>query len=87
MKLTIRGDTMDRMLDEYELAKESGCYLQRDIYSRLLYWKKERARDHVTCFLKGPRRVGKSVLALDLAHNHYRSFIRISFDRAPFQRG
>ena len=32
--------------------------------------------------MKGARRVGKSVLALELAHKEYRSFIKISFDRA-----
>lgn len=69
-------------LDEYELAIESGFYLKRDCYSSLLSWKTNRARKHVACFLKGARRVGKSVLALELAHKEYRSFIKISFDKA-----
>ena len=69
-------------LDEYELAMESGFYLGRDCYSSLLSWKTNRARKHVACFLKGARRVGKSVLALELAHKEYRSFIKISFDKA-----
>ena len=69
-------------LDEYELALESGFYLERDCYSKLLSWKMSRARKHVACFLKGARRVGKSVLALELAHKEYRSFIKISFDKA-----
>ncbi len=69
-------------LDEYELALESGFYLERDCYSKLLSWKANRARKHVACFLKGARRVGKSVLALELAHKEYRSFIKISFDKA-----
>ena len=73
---------MARELDDYELALQSGCYLNRDSYTKLLSWKQERARNHVACFLKGARRVGKSVLALELAHKEYRSFIKISFDRA-----
>lgn len=72
---------MEKELDEYELAVRSGRYLKRDCYAQLLHWKKERARQHVACFLKGARRVGKSVLALQLAHEEYRSFIKISFDR------
>lgn len=73
---------MSKELDEYELALESGLYLKRDCYLKLLNWKNNRARKNVACFLKGARRVGKSVLALELAHNEYRSFIRISFDKA-----
>ena len=69
-------------LDDYELAVASGLYLEREAYAELLAWKKERARDHVAYFLKGPRRVGKSVLALELARKEYRSFIKISFDKA-----
>ncbi len=69
-------------LDEYELALNEGVYLKRDCYSELLSWKENRARKHIACFLKGARRVGKSVLALELAHNEYKSFIKISFDNA-----
>lgn len=72
-------------LDEYELALESGQYLKRDCYSQLVSWKENRARNHVACFLKGARRVGKSVLALELAHKEYRSFIKISFDNASLK--
>lgn len=73
---------MERELDEYEIAMQSGCYLQRETYARLVRWKSERARNRVACFLRGARRVGKSVLALELAHREYRSFIKVSFDRA-----
>ena len=73
---------MKTELDEYELALENGFYLQRDCYEDLLNWKNNRARKHVACFLKGARRVGKSVIALELAHKEYRSFIKISFDKA-----
>ena len=72
----------NKELDEYELARLSGCYLQREVYGQLVKWKKEKARDHVACFLRGARRSGKSVLALQLAHEEYRSFIKVSFDRA-----
>ena len=73
---------MITQLDEYQLALENGFYLERDCYESLLSWKKNRARKHVACFLKGARRVGKSVLALELAHKEYRSFVKISFDKA-----
>ena len=33
-------------------------------------------------FIGGARRVGKSVLALELAHKEYKSFIKIFFDSA-----
>ena len=33
-------------------------------------------------FIREARRVGKSVLALELAHKEYKSFIKISFDSA-----
>lgn len=68
--------------DEYELAIEKGCYIERDCYSKLLDWKNRKARDHNALFIRGARRVGKSVLALELAHKEYKSFIKISFDRA-----
>ena len=66
--------------DEYELAIEKGCYIERDCYSKLLDWKKRKARNHNALFIRGARRVGKSVLALELAHKEYKSFIKISFD-------
>ena len=68
--------------DEYQLALEKGCYIERDCYSKLLDWKSRKARNHNALFIRGARRVGKSVLALELAHKEYKSFIRISFDRA-----
>ncbi len=73
---------IDGYKDEYELAVEKGCYIERDCYSKLLDWKKRKARNHKALFIRGARRVGKSVLALELAHKEYRSFIKISFDRA-----
>ena len=68
--------------DEYELAIEKGCYIERDCYSKLLDWKNRKARNHNALFIRWARRVGKSVLALELAHKEYKSFIKISFDRA-----
>ena len=41
-----------------------------------------KARNHNALFIRGARRVGKSVLALELAHKEYKSFIKISFDSA-----
>ena len=68
--------------DEYELALDYGVYIERDVYSKLLKWKKEDARNHKCLFLRGARRVGKSCLALEFAHKEYKSFIKISFDKA-----
>lgn len=68
--------------DEYEIALEYGHYIERDVYSKLLKWKKEDARDHKCLFLQGARRVGKSALALEFAHKEYKSFLKISFDSA-----
>ena len=68
--------------DEYEIAIENGCYIERDCYSKLLDWKERKARHHNALFIRGARRVGKSVLALEFAHKEYKSFIKISFDRA-----
>ena len=68
--------------DEYELAIDKGCYIERDCYLKLLDWKNRKARNHNALFIRGARRVGKSVLALELAHKEYKSFIKISFDRA-----
>lgn len=74
---------MDERLDEYETALKYGHYIEREVYSRLLQWKKEDAREHKCLFLRGARRVGKSCLALEFAHKEYKSFIKISFDSAP----
>ena len=71
-----------RELDEYEIAIKYGNYIERDVYTKLLEWKKESAREHKCLFLRGARRVGKSCLALELAHKEYKSFIKISFDKA-----
>ena len=69
-------------LDEYEIALEYGYYVERDVYSKLLKWKKEDAREHKCLFLRGARRVGKSCLALEFAHKEYKTFIKVSFDKA-----
>ena len=69
-------------LDEYEIALQYGVYIERDVYGKLLEWKKEDAREHKCLFLRGARRVGKSCLALEFAHKEYKSFIKISFDKA-----
>ena len=71
----------NKLKDEYEIALEKGCYIERDCYTKLLEWKNNKARYHNALFLRGARRVGKSVLALELAHKEYKSFIKISFDR------
>ena len=69
-------------LDEYEIALQYGEYIERDVYLSMLKWKEEDAREHKCLFLRGARRVGKSCLALEFAHKEYKSFIKISFDKA-----
>lgn len=71
---------MNKKLDEYEIAIQYGHYIEREVYSKLLEWKKEDAREHKCLFLRGARRVGKSCLALEFAHKEYKSFIKISFN-------
>lgn len=71
-----------RELDEYEIAIQYGNYIERDVYQKMLERKKEYAREHKCLFLRGARRVGKSCLALEFAHKEYKSFIKISFDKA-----
>lgn len=73
---------MKEQLDEYEIALQYGYYVEREKYAELLRWKKEYAREHKCLFLRGARRVGKSCLALEFAHKEYKSFIKISFDKA-----
>ena len=43
--------------DEYELAIEKGCYIERDCYSELLDWEKKKARNHNAFFIRGTRHV------------------------------
>ena len=69
-------------LDEYEIAVKYGHYIERDAYADLLKWKNEDAPEHKCLFLRGARRVGKSCLALEFAHKEYKTFIKISFDKA-----
>ncbi len=66
-------------MDQYEELVSKGQYIERDAYSLLLDWKNSSARDHIGLFLKGSRRVGKTILALSLAHREYKSFVLISF--------
>ena len=47
----------------------------------MLKWKNEYAPDY-TLFLKGARRVGKSTIAEAFGKAEYRSYIKISFDKA-----
>ena len=78
-----RGEnSMNKKLDEYELAIQYGYYIEREVYLKLLDWKRDDARNHKCLFLRGARRVGKSCLALEFAHKEYKSFIKVSFDEA-----
>ncbi len=66
-------------MDRYEELMNNGRYIERDAYSSMLEWKKNDARDHIGLFLKGSRRVGKTILAFALGHREYRSFVLVSF--------
>ena len=57
---------------------------KRKAYQKMLAWKKELAPNYAL-FLKGARRVGKSTLANKLGREEYKSYIEISFDKAPEQ--
>jgi hypothetical protein len=55
---------------------------KRKIYDEMLEWK--RSRDGATALLiKGARRVGKSTIAEEFAHNEYESHIVVDFADAP----
>lgn len=55
---------------------------KRKIYDKLLEWK--RTKDGKTALLiKGARRVGKSTIAEEFAHNEYESYIVVDFADAP----
>lgn len=51
------------------------------MYEKMLTWK-ERYAPVYALFIKGARRVGKSALAETFGKNEYKSFIKISFDKA-----
>ena len=51
---------------------------QNELSPRSDDWKNRKARNHNALFIRGARRVGKSVLALELAHKEYKSFIKIN---------
>ncbi len=72
-------------MDRYEELIESGQYIERDAYRYMLEWKENSARNHIGLFLKGSRRVGKTILALALGHREYKSFVLISFLNASNQ--
>ena len=55
--------------------------LKRKKYNDMLKWKNEYAPDYAL-FLKGARRVGKSTIAEAFGKAEYRSYIKISFDKA-----
>lgn len=64
------------------MEEELEIEFKRKIYDKMLDWKKNKAPDYAL-FLKGARRVGKTTLAKKLAREEYKSYILISFDKAP----
>ena len=53
---------------------------KRKAYDKLLYWK-ENMTPQYAALLEGPRRVGKSTIALEFAKNNYDSYILIDFSK------
>ena len=53
---------------------------KRKAYDKLLYWKENMAPQYAA-LLEGPRRVGKSTIALEFAKNNYDSYILIDFSK------
>ena len=56
--------------------------MRRKIYDKLVQWKREK-NGSTALMIEGPRRVGKSYIALEFAKNEYDSFILIDFSKAP----
>ena len=56
--------------------------MRRKIYDKLVQWKREK-NGNTALMIEGPRRVGKSYIAIEFAKNEYDSFILIDFSKAP----
>ncbi len=55
-------------------------YFKRKIYDTMLRWKTERNGD-TALLIQGARRIGKSTIAEEFAHNEYKSYILIDFSK------
>lgn len=55
---------------------------ERSIYKDLLEWK-EKYSDRYSLLIEGPRRVGKTTLALEFAKREYKNYVFIDFSTAP----
>ena len=64
------------------MNEELDIEFRRKVYDKMLEWKQNKAPEYAL-FLKGARRVGKSVLANKLGKEKYKSYIEIRFDKAP----
>ena len=64
------------------MNEELDIEFRRKAYDKMLEWKQNKAPDYAL-FLKGARRVGKSVLANKLGKEEYKSYIEIRFDKVP----
>lgn len=56
--------------------------LKRDIYDKLVSWKKE-SRGTTALLIEGARRIGKSTIAEKFGKEQYRSYLSIDFSYAP----
>ncbi|MDR1543624.1 MAG: ATP-binding protein [Prevotellaceae bacterium] len=55
--------------------------MKRKIYNELIAWRKEY-NGSAALMIDGARRIGKSYIAEDFAHNEYKSYILVDFNRA-----
>ena len=56
--------------------------MRRKIYDKLVQWKREK-NGSTALLIEGARRIGKSYIAEEFAHNEYESYILIDFSKAP----
>ena len=60
--------------------------MKRKIYQAMLEWKK-RSNGRSALMLDGARRVGKSYIAEEFAHNEYAKYLLIDFSFQGFCKG
>ncbi len=71
-------DIFARKIKEYK--SKNMVYFKRKMYDTMLKWKTERNGD-TALLIQGARRIGKSTIAEEFAHNEYKSYILIDFSK------
>ncbi len=56
--------------------------MKRKIYDKMVAWK-EKSNGKTALLIDGARRVGKSYIASEFAHNNYKSYILVDFNKVP----